>query len=180
MDLKEVEKLKWITIIFGICIAFWLSYENLTHFEVELDEHGHPASEHDNEIVDLEEKAESDTTNAELQLQLARFYQRSGEYKKAVTYYGRVERHSEIDADLMSEIGMTIWAKRPSIKAVKYFTNALKIDSLNAGALLGLGIASSSVGEKEQAIKYFDLVIKNYKETDVAKTAIQWKENITK
>jgi tetratricopeptide (TPR) repeat protein len=160
--------------------AVWMSYDNLYHYRVELDEHGHPASEHDNEIVDIEQEAEKDTSNVELQLQMARFYQRSGNYQQAIKYYTRVEKYSDLDADLLSEFGMTLWAQRPGIKAVKYFTAALKIDSLHPGALLGLGIASSSVGENEQAIKYFDLVIKNHSETEVAKIASQWKINITK
>ena len=140
------------------------------------DGHGHAEQLTVEEMI---EQAAEDSTNSEMQLGLARMLWQNQRFEDSYDAYRLFERHAEeLDADLMAELGHIYMTIRPNVAAAKYFTQALDVDSVNFGALLGLGRLMFEIGEVDRAKPYFLKIIEYHSEKDLTDIARNWLDKI--
>lgn len=164
----------------AISASVWFMMYNLYwRFEVVHsvdDGHGHAE---ELSIEDMIEQAAEDTTNSELQLGLARTLWQNQRFEESYDTYRLFERHNDhVDADLLAELGHIYMTIRPNVEAAKYFTRALDTDSVNFGALLGLGRLMYEIGEVDRAKPYFLQILEHHSEKDLSDIAKKWLEKI--
>ena len=187
LDLKTISGL-----FIGLIICFYYGYQNYNHYNIPKeilvdnshDGHDHVEEDKKKEREDFairmqlaKQKADSDTTNAEFQLDVARALHIKNELKESLVYYKRYESITNLSADISSEIGGLYWKLQPGVSAVKYFVNAIKLDSLHVGSLFSMGIVSLTIDDKKVANSYFKKVIRIKPNSTIAKEAEKMLQN---
>ncbi|MCB0278559.1 MAG: hypothetical protein KDD94_03605 [Calditrichaeota bacterium] len=164
----------FLTLI-SVSVSIYFINENFNYYNT-----SHSDTENHDESIHLIEEAEKDSLNSVLQLQAARLLQSQNEFQNALIFYRRYERHETLNSEISAEIGLLLWTLRPNVESVKYFSKSLAMDSINPGGLMGMGIATASIGESEKALLYFDKLLKYHANSEFAKVAEQWKIDLNK
>ena len=177
---KNFKYVMYISLVLATIASFVLSYRNYFHYEFdeEVKKPIEVAEMTEAQLAESIKSANLDSTNSLLQLRTARMLLESNKADKAVQFYHRYEKLDTMTADLFAEVGTVMWLAKPSAKSVMYFAKALKIDSINAGALFGMGRAILQIGDTERAKAKFQKIVRYHKGEQIADIASDWIKNI--
>ena len=173
--------LTYVLLSIALVLGGYLSYENLFHYEVKVEEHSEgDGHDHGESVDDIMKKADLDSLNTDLQLYAARKLHVAEKYSDSYRFYKRYEQHSELSTDVVSEMGTLFWKNGRALDAVKYFARAVKEDSTHVNSNYGFGMILFQAKEFSTAKTYLNRVVRYGEGSELVQSANEMLKEIKK